>query len=631
MATKPVKKPTAPAQKAAPRTTEPAEPPKIGFWRDRTKVLAVLAILMMVVGSLLARAINTGGGTVKVTEVSFIGASGNQISANVYMPASATAQTPAPAVAMWHGLNNQKEYMSHTALELARRGYVVVNADQTGHGSSNGANQTAGCGGPDTLKYIQGLAGVDPKRIGLVGMSQGGFCAATAAALSQPDGYASIFYMESEPEAPGTTDVTAYAAFRNAAVIIGSWTELGGMIAVDKGANAVNSPPLKAFFGTDQPIVIGQLYGSIADGTARLLYTAPEDHALSTVSTGAIGATIDWMDKTLNGGQVSSPTGQVWPWMLIGTSIALFGAFIFVFVGGRLLLRTKTFAGLVRPVPVYRGLRGPGWWIGAVITTALGPLLYLFVWKHMFFTPWFNTNSLWPQTFTNIYMAWAVIIGVIACALIVLNHFAFTKRQGGTLTNYGVAEADGGIAWDKVGRSVLFGLAVLAPIYLILAFVHGMWHVDFRMWVVNIMPFTVPRLLAFFGYLVPFAIYYFAQGILFNGFLRWRGGKGPLWQEMLVNSIVMTLGAFVWLLIAYIPLWNGGAMIMSSNPMTLMVAGMGAIYYIPMLVLWPVVACLWTYFYRKTGRTYVGSVLVTLLVVWSLVASGDFGMWPILG
>jgi hypothetical protein len=45
-------------------------------------------------------------------------------------------------------------------------------------------------------------------------------------------------------------------------------------------------------------------------------------------------------------------------------------------------------------------------------------------------------------------------------------------------------------------------------------------------------------------------------------------------------------------------------------------------------VLWPLSACLYTYFFRKTGRIFVGSFLVTALIVWSLVAASDFGMWP---
>ncbi len=606
--------------------------PRRPFWRDRPKIVAAIAVFLMVAGSYLAMQINTAGGATSVSEVTIFSPTGQQISANVYKPANLSPDKTAPAIAMWHGLNNQKDHMEQTALELARRGFIVVSADQIGHGSSNGANQDAGCGGPATLAYLQTVPGVDTSRIGLVGMSQGGFCAATAAALSQPDGYRSVFYMESEPGQPGSVDVSAIKGIRNAAVLIGQWTELPGLIAVSRGLDAPESPALKAFFETNDRIEPGRVYGSIEDGTARILYSEWEGHASSTDAPASIGDAVEWMQKTLTDGSGLSPADQIWPFKLVGTSLALLGGILFLFAGGSLMLRTRAFAGLVRAVPEYRGLRGPGWWIGAVITTALGPLLYLPVWKNMFFTPAIGVSTLWPQNFTNIYMAWGLLVGVIAWALIALNHFAFTRRTGGDFAAYGVTEhRGGGIDWGKIGKAVLFTAAVVAPVYLILMFTDAVWHVDFRSWVVTLPPLTPPRWVAFFGYLLPFAFFFVAQGILFNGFLRWRAGKAPLWQEMLVNSIVMTLGALVWVLIAYIPLLAGQPLPFGSDPQTMTAAGLGAIYYLPLLVFWPVAACLWTYFFRKTGRTYVGSIMVTVFIVWSLAASSSFQMWPIVG
>jgi uncharacterized protein len=601
-----------------------------GSWfSDRSKLLLVISLVLMVLGSMLARWVHTDFGSTTVTEVTIAVGDGHQLSAFVYMPEGVSPQTPAPGIAMWHGLNNSKEYMSNTALEMARRGFIVVSADMAGHGSSNGANQEIGCGGPATLAYLQGVAGVDTERIGLVGMSQGGFCAATSAALSQPDGYSSIFYMESEPNPPGPPFVDAYMGLRNMAWNIGSFTELGLMIAVEKGDDATMSPALLPLFGTDGPIVRDQVYGSIADGTARVLYTPWEDHALSTDSPSAIRNAITWMQMTLTDGSEMGSLGQIWPIKFLGTMAALAGAFLFLFAMGGLVLRTGKFSSLVKPVPEYRGLTGGLWWVGAVITTALGPLFYLWVWNHMFSSPWIKVNTLWPQTFTNIYMVWAVVVGVIAWALVALNHFVVTKKDGATLESYGVYEPEGGIDWYAIGRSLLFVAVVLAPLYALLAFIKATWHVDFRAWVVNLQPMSPARWLAFFGYLIPFAIYFVAQGLLFAGFLRWKKGKAPMWQEMLVNSIMLTLGALVWILILYIPLLSGGTQPFGAD--SAIGAGLGGIYYLPILVFWPLVSCLYTYFFRKTGRIWVGSFMVTAYMVWTLSASGDFALWRILG
>lgn len=618
--------PTSAAPGGDPGTTKPQGRPT-----RRLVVLLIIAVAAMLLGPLLARSVNTNWGTTSVEEVTIFGANGHQISAYVYTPAGVSAEHPAPAIAMWHGLNNQKDYMSNTALEMARRGFVVVSADQTGHGSSNGSTLDVGCGGPDVLSYLLSLATVDKAHVGLVGMSQGGFCAATAAALSQPDAYQSIFYMESEPNPPGVPDTTPYLGLHNIALNIGTWTELGVMILVDTGSHANVSPELLSLFGTEQPIEADKIYGSIADGTARILYTPWEEHALSTDSPAAIGNAIDWMQQTLTDGQGLSPNDQIWPLKLLGTTLGLVGAFLFLFAAGGLLLNGRTFRALVRPVPEYRGLTGIGWWVGALITTAVGPLIYLEVWKNMFMSPAMTPNALWPQTFTNVYMVWSVIVGVIAWALIAFNHVAVTRKQGATLANYGVAEPGGGIDWRSVGRSAVLIVAVLAPIYAILTFVKSVWHVDFRMWLVTLMPMSPARWGAFLAYLIPFAIFFIAQGIILAGFLRWRRGKAPLWQEMLVNAVVMTLGAVVWLVLCYAPLLAGGPVIFGSDPNTMTSAGLGGISYVPLLVFWPLSGCLYTYFFRKTGRIWVGSMLVTVMMVWSLAASTNFALWPING
>lgn len=587
--------------------------------------LLIIALVMMLGGSLLGSFINTGAGAATVTEVSIHGADGYIISAYLYTPKGASADKPAPGILMFHGLNNQKGYMSNTALEFARRGYVVLSADMTGHGLSNGANGANGYGGVDALNYLLSQAVVDKSNIGLVGMSQGGFGPVTIAANAMPDAYKSIFYMESECSAPGSPDISPCVNLKNVAFNIGKVTELAGMVLVGSGPQATTSPVIQPVFNTEEPIKVGEIYGSIEDGTARILYQPWEDHAGSTDAPAAIGNTIDWMQKTLTGGNGLAPSDQIWGWKLFGTSLALLGAFLFFFPMGSLLLSTVFFKPLVDSLPEYKGFKGLGWVIGALITTAVGPLLYVWVFQGMFFSAWIPANSLWPQNFTNIYMVWSVLVGLIAIALILLNHFVFTKKQGATAVNYGLATSGKGVEWDKVWKALLMAVLILLPVYLILAFTSSVLKVDFRAWVVVLMPMTSARFSAFLGYLVPFALYFIPQGILFAGFLRVNNGKASIGREMVTNAIVLTLGAVVWLLLFYVPVMAQAPLLINGSGMLgPLAAGMGAIYYIPLVVLWPLAACLYTYFFRKTGRVYTGVFLVTLFMVWYLAAFGVF-------
>jgi uncharacterized protein len=586
--------------------------------------LIIIAIVLMLAGSLLAAWINTGAGAATVKELSIHGSNGYTISAYLYTPKTASTDSPAPGILMYHGLNNQKDYMDQTALEFARRGYVVLSADMTGHGDSNGANGENDYGGIDTLNYLLTLPIVDKSNIGLVGMSQGGFGPVTRAANAMPDSYKSIFYMESECTAPGSMDISVCTNLKNVAFNIGSITELPGMIMVAKGTDAVTSPVVQPVFNTPDPIIPNQLYGSIEEGTARILYQPFEDHAGSTDSPVAIGNAITWMQMTLKGGQDIPPSNQIWGWKLFGTTLALAGAFLFLFPMGSVLLQSAYFSTLKDEVPEYKGFKGLGWWIAAAITTAVGPLLYIWTWNHGFFSPLIPISRIFPQSYTNIYLLWSIVVGSIATILILFNHYGFTKKTGASAYNYGLTWKNQNIDWAKVGKSVLLAVCVLLPVYLILSYVKGVLYVDFRAWVVALMPMSWPRFLTFLAYLIPFAIFYIPEAIIFAGFIRVDEGKASLAKEMVINSIILTLGAAVWLLLLYVPIMNGGTQILASGPMGSTIAGMSAIYYIPLIVLWPLVACLYTYFFRKTGRVYTGIAMATIFMVWYLAAFGAF-------
>lgn len=592
--------------------------------KGKTWKLLYVAIILMVVGSLLGAWVNAGLGSVRVEEVSIWQEPGFAVSGYVYTPKNTTEKMP--AILAIHGLNNQKNHMANTALEFARRGYVVLSMDMSGHGRTTGKNLDHGAGGPAGLAYLRSLPNVDVDNIGIVGMSQGGFAGAMGAILSDPEGYSSVFFMESQVSAPGSMDLSAAKYVKNAAFNIGTVTELGVMVFVGRGSDAPSSPVLQPLFDTKDPIVEGKLYGSIEEGTARMLYMPWEDHAGATDSIPAIANSLEWMQLTLSGGSTLSPRSQIWPLKLIGTALALLGAMLFLFPMGALLLNTSYFGELKEKLPEYRGYEGKGWWISALITTAVGPLLYLFVWNNMFFAPWVSPNRLWPQNFTNVYMVWSVLVGAIAIVLMVVGHYLTLKKKGARLEHYGLTDASGTRNWARILKSGLLAILTLLPVYLILVFVDSVWKVDFRVWVVTLLPFTGRRFIAFLGYLIPFAIYFIPQGIILAGFQRPKEGKISLGKEMLINSVVMTLGAVIWLLILYIPILAGGSIIFGANPLIQTAAGMGGIYYLPLLVLWPLVACLYTYFFRKTGRVYVGISITTMFIVWYLTAAGVFAV-----
>ncbi len=172
--------------------------------------LAIAGAILILAGGLLAHFTQTAGG-IRIQDVRFKGAKGNTMSALLYIPANATAQTPAPGILAVHGYINSRETQDGFAIEFARRGYVVLALDQTGHGYSDPPAFANGFGGPDGLAHLRSLDIVDKNNIGLEGHSMGGW-AVLAAATAMPGDYKSMVLEGSSTGKPFAADGTAELA-----------------------------------------------------------------------------------------------------------------------------------------------------------------------------------------------------------------------------------------------------------------------------------------------------------------------------------------------------------------------------------------------------------------------------------
>ena len=153
---------------------------------DRRWTLAIIGLILILAGGVLAWLTQTSGG-IQIRDVRFPGANGITMRPLLYVPANATAQRAAPGILAVRGYINSRETQDGFAIEFARRGYVVLALDQTGHGYSDGPAFANGFGGPDGLAYLRSLAFVDKDNIGLEGHSMGGWTV-LAAATAMPNG-----------------------------------------------------------------------------------------------------------------------------------------------------------------------------------------------------------------------------------------------------------------------------------------------------------------------------------------------------------------------------------------------------------------------------------------------------------
>lgn len=208
---------------------------------------AIVGVILILAGGLLAHFTQTAGG-IRIQDIRFKGAKGNTMSALLYTPVNATAQTPAPGILAVHGYVNSRETQDGFAIEFARRGYVVLAIDQTGHGYSDGPAFSNGFGGPDGLTYLRSLDIVDKSNIGLEGHSMGGWTI-LAAATAMPDAYKAMVLEGSSTGKPFAADGTPTWP-RNLALVFSQYEEFSTLMwGVPKAKDVVTSPKLWALFG----------------------------------------------------------------------------------------------------------------------------------------------------------------------------------------------------------------------------------------------------------------------------------------------------------------------------------------------------------------------------------------------
>jgi len=593
----------------------------------RLRYVLLLALALVLLGAGLAAWVQTNGGTVAVRDIRFVGTNGTVMSALLYVPKTATAKTPAPGVVAIHGYINSRETQDGFAIEFARRGYVVLALDQTGHGYSAPPALANGFGGPDGLKYLRTLDIVDKNNIGLEGHSMGGW-ASVIAAQTFPNDYQAIVL---EGSSTGTYGgITGTVTFpRNLGLVFSQYDEFSNLMwGSPIPRDIVKTKKLQTQFGTTEPVEVGKLYGSIADGTARKLYMPAVTHPMDHISTEAIGNAIEWFQMTLKGGNNLPPSDQIWMWKEFGTFVAFVGMVLFFFPFGALLLQTSFFKSLVEPLPEFKGVKGIGWWIAALLTVAI-PILSYYWAQHtandwikpssqtspVTFWPMLGSTPIWPQNITTGLMGWAVFNGLVSLILFALWHFVINKKTGATAANYGLTWA-GKLEWGKIGKSLLLAIIIVASGHLLLSLADWWLKVDFRLWVLALKPMSFLHFQIFLAYVIPFAFFFLVLSTALHGQLRVNGSVG---REMLINAIMLSIGFVLLLLFQYIPFFGGGTLALAAlgiaggEPLLTIVA----IQIVPLMV---IVACVSTFFYHKTGKIYVGAFINALFITWYIVA-----------
>lgn len=545
---------------------------------------------LILVGSLLAHFIQTSG-DITIKDVRFTGANGRTLSAYLYIPPGVTADTPAPGILAVHGYINSREVQSGFAIEFARRGYVVLALDQAGHGYSDAPAFAAGYGGPAALQYLRSLDIVDTDNIGLEGHSMGGWTI-LAAAAAYPDDYRAMVLEGSSVgggrSVPGTTEWP-----RNVAVVFSEFDEFAAsMWQVPTGREIGNSANLQTLFGATGTVTEGTLYGSIAQGTARVLHSPPVTHPGDHISHAAIGHALDWFAQTLEGGTPLPASDQIWLFKEIGTLLGLIGFVVLLCGSFSLLLNTSPFAALAKyPDTFAYTKRSPKWWL-AVALSAIIPVLTFYP-----FMGWggqlLRASALLPQTITSQVAFWGVLNGLIFTAL------GFVIR--GNKVQFA----------QQLRPTLLISLATVGIGYVAVLLADFLFMIDFRFWFVGIKAMNLMQFQIMLVYLLPFTAFFMMALRALHSGLSVQGDS----RLVHFGSSILALagGFFVFLVLQYANLFITGSLLTPAQPLNTIVM----IQFVPLLT---IVAIISTYTYRRTASYLPGAFINALFVSWYIVA-----------
>ena len=417
-----------------------------------TKVLLCISLILILVGSFLAKTFN-GGSSVKLSRISFETANGT-LSGLLYMPKDASAENPKPTVIVTHGYLNSAEMQDANAIELSRRGYVVLALDQYDHGHSDYKNELYsdtsffGIWLPfwvnsmhDAVAYMYEQPYVLKDEagngiIGVTGHSMGGFGTTMALSMDEQEyaetGIRKIFCGLTEgsdfmytglvgvtvdvADAAGGGRIQGKVAAQYDEFFFNDPTVEGGTV---RHKDFVSTPDGMAFLQQTEPAQADTWYDT-SDGGKRIIYepaqTHPWNHFSKVTTADAISFYTEAFKDYQDGINAIAPEDQIWLNKELCECLALVGFVLFILAVAQILLGLPFFKmANTGELPVQKGVEGGKRWIGLLITI-IAILLPAF-----FFTPLMDDGagsaSVNLQFYGGIVAAVGGLIGIVVLGI----------------------------------------------------------------------------------------------------------------------------------------------------------------------------------------------------------------------
>ena len=412
--------------------------------KSRTKWAVLLAALLIsaFVALTLANGIQTDHGNIVVTEGvidAYRGENGaehlGRMTYKLYTPKTATAENKAPGVLLLHGYQNDRETNAAYAIELARRGVVVLSLDEYGHGFSEpglrergyvnhtvkvnygedsvelGTYKKAGgtvryrllmnfsnlsffndhyskdedgnaiwdssCGGAAAYAVLATMENVDSTRLGISGHSMGTWAGwSVAAAFSGTEYEPQATVLQCGELFRDSVYDTSKIHFNNVLLLQAKWDEFSYFRDYKR---VVDDELLKSdlrceFLGaTADQAAWDTTFGSFEDGTARRMELLYTNHRLTTHNTHGLAVALDWFRDAFGAESMNdlASTDQIAMGKEWLVLLAMLATLLAVVPLAELLLTIPFFWAIVQPLPPKANIKPRGKWWKGAIITML--------------------------------------------------------------------------------------------------------------------------------------------------------------------------------------------------------------------------------------------------------------------
>ena len=600
--------------------------------------LLLALVAFVIIAAFIASRIQTAGGTVRVHGISIPTQNGQWVAADLFRPVSATAENPAPLVVVVPGFQRSREALANTAIELSRRGIVAISIDPYAQGRSSSSTSrmaatTEGYGSFAVIDYAAGsenLNYVDKSRLAITGHSAGG-----NAAIRGANYFGREAQRTGEPSRLHSVYMSGYVLTLRDEVLADVRSNIGVAYALwDEGAyrnelghgdmrtapealrvvnldRAAGLPPV-------EEVEIGRYYGDAADRSLRVVFNERNIHPFQPYMPEAMANQLDYFETVFDMDFELAHDDQVWYWKELLGALSMIAAFIALVPLSRILLDTRYFRPVIHELPPAlprpRG-RGRALFWGLFAFSALVACLTYIPMAELsqkLFVDASTRRMTWffPQRMNNAVMLWAILNGSLGFLLFWASYRFFGRHHGVRPEMWGA----------KIGRLELFRACVLAVLlylayYLLLFAVYFVFHVDYNFLFMGVRVFRPAMLVLLLMYAPLFFLFFLSNSLRVNGAMRFEGSAE--WKSMLLSGVANSLGLFLIVLVQYLTFAATGTVYWTDG--WLYVNLLFAV--VPMMFVLPYFN---RYFFRVTGRIWLGPMVTCLIFVTVLISNTVF-------